>query len=427
MRNIWKDGVFGVVIGDALGCPVQFEDRSEVALHPVTNMRGNGTFNLPAGSWTDDSSMTLALLESICRTSALDLKDIMNNFVNWLDNGAFTPYGKSFDIGNGTIRAITAYKHKGKPRHCGGTSELNNGNGSLMRILPACLYCYRKELTDSDAIREIHDVGSLTHAHIRSNIACGLYYFMICEVLEGTGELIDRLQKGLDRGFAFYEKKLADHENILYYNRLRDLTQFAREQDENIKSTGYVVDTLEAVVWSLITTSSFEEALLKAVNLGNDTDTVGAITGGLAALFYGFDAIPSQWIQEIKKRESIEKLCEMTDYVITPLVGRRALVRELRKENIDEDLIIEVIRDYIKCAETDEDETVIKVAAREIWEKWPEERRNRNLQNVHCSKCGRMASLASGYEVAYKLNSNTHLILHGQCSGCSAEIWHFCE
>ena len=338
MRNIWKDGVFGVVIGDALGCPVQFEDRSEVAQHPVTNMRGNGTFNLPAGSWTDDSSMTLALLDSICRTGALELKDIMNNFVDWLDNGAFTPYGKSFDIGNGTIRAITAYKHKGKPRHCGGTSEWNNGNGSLMRILPACLYCYRKELNDSDAIREIHDVGSLTHAHIRSNIACGLYYFMICEVLEGTDELINRLQKGLDRGFAFYEKKLADHENILYYNRLRDLTQFAREKEESIRSSGYVVDTLEAVVWSLITTSSFEEALLKAVNLGNDTDTVGAITGGLAALFYGFDAIPSQWIQELKKRESIEKLCEMTDYVTSP-GGRRGLIKELRKENLDEDLI----------------------------------------------------------------------------------------
>lgn len=427
MRNIWKDGVFGVVTGDALGCPVQFEDRSEVAKHPVTNMRGNGTFNLPAGTWTDDSSMTLALLESICRTDALDLKDIMNNFVDWLDNGAFTPYGHSFDIGNGTIRAITAYKHRGKPRHCGGTSEWNNGNGSLMRILPACLFCYRKGLTDSDAIREIHAVGSLTHAHIRANIACGLYYFMICEVLDGKDELINRLQKGLDRGFSFYEKTLADHENILYYNRLRDLKQFSREPAENIKSTGYVVDTLEAVVWSLITTDSFEKALLKAVNLGDDSDTVGAITGGLAALFYGFDAIPTQWIQELRKRESIETLCEKTDCLVNHAGGMHALVSELRKEEINDNLIAEVARDIRNCSETLEDETVIYTAAKEIWEKWPEERRNHNLQNVHCRKCHRLVTLEPGYTVSYNLNWHAHLFLSGKCSNCGAEISKACE
>ena len=310
MRNIWKDGIFGVVTGDALGCPVQFEDRSKVAEHPVRNMRGNGTFNLPAGSWTDDSSLTLALLDSICETGSLDLKHIMNNFVDWLDKGAFTPYEYSFDIGDGTIRAITAYKHKGKPRQCGGTSEWNNGNGSLMRILPACLYCYRKGLDDKEAIRQIHAVGSLTHAHIRSNIACGFYYFMICEVLNGKNKLIEGIQEGLNHGFAFYEKVLADHENLLYYNRIRDLEQFANTPEDKIKSSGYVVDTLEASIWSLITTNSFEEALLKAVNLGNDSDTVGAISGGLAALYYGYEAIPTQWIQEIKKREWIEQLCE---------------------------------------------------------------------------------------------------------------------
>ena len=95
MRNIWKDGIMGVVTGDALGCPVQFEERDEVAEHPVTGMRGNGTFNLPAGSWTDDSSLTLALLDSICKTGRMDMNDIMGNFVDWLDNGAFTPYGYS--------------------------------------------------------------------------------------------------------------------------------------------------------------------------------------------------------------------------------------------------------------------------------------------------------------------------------------------
>ena len=227
MRNIWKEGIFGVVTGDALGCPVQFESREEVKEYPVTGMRGHGTFNLPAGSWTDDSSLTLALLDSISRTGEMNLRDIMKNFVDWLDNGAFTPYGYSYDIGHGTMKAITTYKHRGNPNQCGGRADWNNGNGSLMRIMPACLYCYAKGMSEREAIREIHAVGSLTHAHIRSNIACGLYFFMIRSVLDGEGGLRERMQKGLDRGFAYYEQTLADHENIIYYMRLRNLDELA--------------------------------------------------------------------------------------------------------------------------------------------------------------------------------------------------------
>ena len=116
MKDYWKDAVFGVVVGDALGCPVQFNDRAAVAKNPVTDMRGYGTFNLPAGTWTDDSSLTLALLDSISKNDDLDLNHIMNNFVKWVDEGAFTPFGKAFDIGMGTMRAISAYKHRKNPR-----------------------------------------------------------------------------------------------------------------------------------------------------------------------------------------------------------------------------------------------------------------------------------------------------------------------
>ena len=316
MRNIWKDGIFGVVVGDALGCPVQFESRSKVAEHPVRGMRGHGTFDLPAGSWTDDSSLTLALLESIGRTGSLELKDIMGNFVDWLDKGAFTPYGYSYDIGGGTMKAIEAYKRQGNPFLCGGRDAWNNGNGSLMRIMPACLYCCRKELSDSEAVRAIHAVGSLTHAHIRANIACGLYYFMIREVLNGEGSLTERMQKGLDRGFVHYENALDDQTELKNYERLRVLEKFALIPEEQIRSSGYVVDTLEAVVWALITTGSFEEALLKVVNLGDDSDTTGAIAGGLAALYYGFEAIPSEWVDEIQRREWIVGLCAKAEQAV---------------------------------------------------------------------------------------------------------------
>ena len=283
--NIMLNGVMGVITGDALGCPVQFMSREEVAKKPVTGMRGYGTFDLPEGSWTDDSSLTLALLESINRKEGVDLDDIMVNFMKWLHEGEFTPYGYSYDI----------------------------GNGSLMRILPVCIYSSemksKGEFTDSDAIKTVHAVGSLTHAHIRSNIACGLYFFMVHQILTGNGSLKERLQEGLTQGFAFYELFLTDKENLHFYDRLRDLSAFAATSVDRIRSSGYVVDTLEAAVWSLITTDSFESALLKAVNLGEDTDTVGAVAGGLGGLFYGYDASPEDWLAAIKRREWIEEMC----------------------------------------------------------------------------------------------------------------------
>ena len=313
--NIWLNGIMGVVVGDALGCPVQFESREEVARHPVTGMRGYGTFNLPEGSWTDDSSLTIALLESIRRVGEIDLDDIMGNFMKWLYDGEFTPYGESYDIGRGTMQAINRYKKNRKAKKCGGDEEWNNGNGSLMRIMPACLYCSVMEssgmYSDRDAIDVIHSVGGLTHAHIRSNIACGLYFFMAKYILFREGSLQESILEGLTQGFAFYESYLADKENLHYYDRLKDLETFKSLPAEKIKSTGYVVDALEAAVWSLITTDSFDQALLKAVNLGDDTDTVGAIAGGMAGLYYGYDSIPEEWLSAIKRREWIEEMCEI--------------------------------------------------------------------------------------------------------------------
>ncbi len=240
----------------------------------------------------------------------------MNNFVDWLEHGAFTPYGYAYDIGFGTESAILNYERGRNPLICGGTSEQNNGNGSLMRIMPACLYCCAKGLNSDEAIQTIHAVGSLTHAHIRANIACGLYYFMTDAVLNGEGSLTQRLQAGLDKGFAYYEKALTDPDELKYYDRLRDLSAFRKTPAEEIQGSGYVVETIEAVVWTLITTDAFEKALLQVVNLGRDTDTTGAIAGGLAALYYGYDAIPEAWVNEIQRKEWIEELCEKAEQAV---------------------------------------------------------------------------------------------------------------
>ena len=130
-------------------------------------------------------------------------------------------------------------------------------------------------------------------------------------MIEGKGNLIDRLQSGMDKGFSYYRQDMNNYSELAYYNRLTDLRKFKTVIEEDIQSSGYVVHTLEASVWCLIHTDSYEEAVLKAVNLGDDTDTVGAVTGGLAGLYYGYNHIPDKWLEVIQKREWIEKMCNL--------------------------------------------------------------------------------------------------------------------
>ena len=313
-RNIWLDGMMGVIVGDALGCPVQFMEREEITgreTGPVKGMESGGVYHMPEGTWTDDSSMALATLDSIRELGEVDLEDIMTSFVDWYEEGEYTPFGEAFDMGNTCSLAIEKFEREQNPLTCGGTTERSNGNGSLMRIMPICLYAYDRRLSTEDAVTSVHEVGGLTHNHLRAKIACGLYYFCVRAILDGKGSLKERLQKGLDEGFAYYEKDIINRVELAYYGRIRDIADFATVSEEGIKSTGYVVDSLEAAIWSLIRTDSFKDCLLTAVNLGDDSDTVGAIAGGLAALYYGYEGIPEDWLDVIKRREWIEVLCKM--------------------------------------------------------------------------------------------------------------------
>ena len=338
-RKIWTDGIMGVVLGDALGLPVQFLSREELDANPVTDMREYGVFNLPKGSWSDDSSLTLATLESLCYHDYVSCEDIMENFADWLLEGQFTPYGKAFDQGNTCVTAIVNYVKNNDIDKCGVTGEYANGNGALMRIMPMCIYgCLHAKWSsksDKREVERIHDVSGLTHNHLRSKIACGIYYFMVKAILEerigdedcdeegfrngsmnvaenstGNRDLLSILQAGMDEARSFYMKDVSNLTQLAYYGRLADLKEFKAVPREEIRSTGYVVDSLEAAVWSLITTDNLEEALLKAVNLGKDTDTVAAIAGGLGALYYGYDSVREDWRDAIVKGEEIKELCE---------------------------------------------------------------------------------------------------------------------
>jgi len=317
MKNIWVNGMMGLVVGDALGMPVQFAKREEVKINPVKTMEGNGTYNMPPGTWSDDSSMALATLDSIREKGDVDYPDIMERFVRWLFEGEYTPAGVAFDQGITCEEAISDYRRRKDYRTCGKTGEWANGNGALMRIMPACLYAYEKTSNEEwdvkQALECVHKVAALTHNHLRSNMACGIYYFMTKHIIEGSGSLTERLQSGVDDAMDFYHEDLMNYVEMAHYTRLFSLDEFAESPEDTIKSTGYVVDSLEAAVWGLITTDTMEACLLKVVNLGGDTDTIGAIAGGLAGLFYGYDSVPEEWRKQIIKEKEIISLCEMME------------------------------------------------------------------------------------------------------------------
>lgn len=311
-RDIWLDGMMGLIVGDALGVPVEFLTREELKKNPVKGMRAYGTHNQPAGTWSDDSSMALATLDSIHINKGINAYDLMNRFSDWCLHGAYTPFQENFDIGISTSRAIIRYGKGADPFECGGVTEQENGNGSLMRILPICLYLYEIQkkvcTSENEIIYILHRLSALTHGHIRSQMACGIYYFLVKSILDEDGILINRLQQGMNRALSYYRQDFRNHAELGHYDRLNDLYNLKMTLEDEISSSGYVVHTLEASIWCLLNTDSFKDAVLKAVNLGDDTDTVAAVTGGLAGLYYGYAYIPSEWLDVIQKREWIERL-----------------------------------------------------------------------------------------------------------------------
>ena len=310
MDNIWKSGMYGLIVADAMGVPVEFTSREDRKLDPVTDMRGYGTYSQPEGTWSDDSSMALATLVSIRDKGEIDYNDIMDKFSDWCMYGAYTPFDEVFDIGIATSRAIMKYSTGANPLQSGGETEWDNGNGSLMRILLVCLYIFEQQkdmkLSYDEAIDIIHNCSALTHAHLRSKTACGIYYFLVKAILDERGEIIERLQLGVNNAFKYYSKNIQNE--LDKYNRIASLPEFKYTTENQIKSTGYVVHTLEAAIWCLVNTSSYEEVILKAVNLGDDTDTIAAITGGLAGLYYGYNNIPDKWISKLQKKDWIDSL-----------------------------------------------------------------------------------------------------------------------
>ena len=307
ITNPIYDGIMGLIVGDALGVPVEFVNRKELQANPVTTMMGMGTHNQPVGTWSDDTSLTLCLAENLL--GGLNIQKLGQSFVDWLYDNKWTPHGEVFDVGNSTRMAIDRIKNGEEAEFAGNSGESSNGNGSLMRILPLFLET-RKRRKDIERFQMIRKVSSITHAHIRSSLAC-FYYLEMANVLSDTGQKSSKIAYVYaNHSFVKLTEELEiNPDEVKLFERLTQGTIAELEEDQ-IFSSGYVLHTLEAAVWCLLRTNSYKEAVLKAVNLGEDTDTVAAVTGGLAGLLYGSEAIPEDWIQSLARLEDINGLLE---------------------------------------------------------------------------------------------------------------------
>ncbi|WP_343704917.1 ADP-ribosylglycohydrolase family protein [Flavobacterium sp.] len=305
MKNIVESGLFGLAVGDALGVPVEFQSRAYLKQNPVTEMFGFGTHHQPIGTWSDDSSLAFCLAESLC--SGYDLTDIAKNFVKWYSADLWTPHGKVFDIGIATRNAILNIGKGHQPDLCGGFSEGDNGNGSLMRILPLVFYLQKEK--DLEVIyKKVKEVSSITHAHFRSVFACFIYVMYCLEILKDKDkfEAYKEMQIVVVK---FLESKEFNPIEIGLFERILKNDISAYPENE-IHSSGYVLHSLEASFWCFLNSDSYEETVLKAVNLGEDTDTTGAIAGGLAGIYYGIENIPQKWIDNLVRSNDIKDLAE---------------------------------------------------------------------------------------------------------------------
>lgn len=318
-RYLLKSSIYGLATGDALGVPWEASKRDTFK---CTGMRGYGRHNQPPGTWSDDTALTLATLDAIATflgVKRLDLKKLKHNFIQWREFGKFSIDNNIFDIGVSTKKAIAKMVMGYPLEECGNNTEGSKGNGSLMRMIPVAFYL--KNEKDFEKRKKIcYFMSSITHATDECKIACHFYVELVIKIVdeiqknqnskdidveklinETTEEMKDKLMMN-DRAEEENEKnEKSPFDRIINHS----LSKLPREE---IRSYGYVIDTLEAALWCVLKNDNYKDTILCAVNLGHDTDTVAAVAGGIAGVLYGYEGIPQEWINQLKGKKIIDSL-----------------------------------------------------------------------------------------------------------------------
>lgn len=308
------DSIIGHAIGDAMGMPTEFCMREKLIEKPALKMLGSEKTRQPAGSWTDDTSMEIATIASLIEKGKFDYADIMSKWCDWINKSEYTANGEVFDVGRTCLRTFRNYYNGIDPVKCGLSDINSNGNGSLMRILPVALYAYSKHLKKEEIIKLSNDVSSLTHGHNISKIACYMYVMFVINLLNGMSkqESYEYLKKD---DYSMY-----DEESLSLYDRIikNDISKFDLD---DISSSGYVVDTWECVLWILLNSNSYKKTILASTNIGNDTDTIGAIVGSMAGIIYGIESFPKEWLSTLKRKDYLIDMASKFEKLLNNEVG----------------------------------------------------------------------------------------------------------
>jgi ADP-ribosyl-[dinitrogen reductase] hydrolase len=285
--------LLGLACGDAVGTAVEFRPRG--SFPPITDMVGGGPFRLQPGQWTDDTSMALCLATSLVECGGFDARDQMERYAAWMEEGYLSSTGTCFDIGIATSEALHRFLTTRDP-FSGSPDPHRAGNGSLMRLAPVPLYFY------PDAAATVHyaaESSRTTHGAVEAIDACRLF-----------GLILHRALSGADKEEVLFAEPLLPEGPLSLAPKIGSIARgdYRTKNEPAISSSGYAVHSLEAALWSFYTTGSYEAAVLRAVNLGDDADTTAAITGQVAGAYYGVQAIPAQWLARLTMRDEIDTL-----------------------------------------------------------------------------------------------------------------------
>ena len=291
--------LIGLAVGDALGAAIEFQPPG--TFDPVTGYRAGGPHGLEPGEWTDDTSLALALADSIAR-AGWDINDQARRYVAWWTKGEYSVNGKCFDIGVTTRSALSRFQQTGDGRRSGDVSERASGNGSIMRLAPVPIR-YVGHFPD-----QIHQLATLvaessltTHASPQCLSSCRYFALVLVGLMHGLDrdEVLSPDWKPLQQFCAI--KPLHPEVAAVAAGTFREL------QPPEIKGSGYVVKSLEAALWAFHDAADFRDAVLKAVNLGDDADTTGAVCGQLAGAYWGESGIPAEWLSGLARQDMIEQ------------------------------------------------------------------------------------------------------------------------
>jgi ADP-ribosyl-[dinitrogen reductase] hydrolase len=299
-RDRFLGCLLGLAVGDAVGTTVEFFPRG--AFSPLTDMVGGGPFKLKPGQWTDDTSMALCLATSLVERSGFDARNQMERYLNWRDNGYLSSTGICFDIGNTVNQALERFRQTGDPL-AGSSDPYSAGNGCIMRLAPIPMFYYPDQVAVE---RFAAESSRTTHGAAECLDACRLFARIIMRALQGK---------------AKDEILLGDKESFRGASKIVALAQgkYTHKGIGEIRGSGYVVDSLEAALWSFQNSDSFAEAILTAANLGEDADTTAAVCGQVAGAFYGYSGIPKGWVELLALRNEIIRLAEALFRRIKPL------------------------------------------------------------------------------------------------------------